>query len=395
VIRLLSTRLLLLGTVTGLALALDGGGASAAVRPVGSPVGAPAVRAACGQVAAPRARCYALYRSATARAAAAAPEGFGPADLQAAYRLPSATAGAGQTVAIVDAFDDPSAEADLAVYRDTFGLPPCTTANGCFRKVSQRGQAGPLPDPDPGWAVEISLDLDMVSAACPKCNILLVEGDQPAFQDLGTAVDTAVRLGAAVVSNSYGTDEFNGMQTLAHFYRHPGTTITVSSGDSGFGPAAFPAVLTSVVAVGGTSLTRAGNARGWAERVWDGAGSGCSAYIAKPAWQHDGHCDLRTVADVSAVADPNTGVAVYDTFEVPGWIVVGGTSASAPLIGGVYALAGNATKVDPSYPYAHRNHLFDVVGGSNGFCGRDYLCTGKKGYDAPTGLGTPNGAGAF
>jgi hypothetical protein len=209
-------------------------------------------------------------------------------------------------------------------------------------------------------------------------------------------VDTAVRLGAVAVSNSYGLDEFNGMMGFAHYYRHPGTAITVSSGDFGFRPASFPAVLDTVTAVGGTSLTKTpGTARGWTEKAWDGAGSGCSAYVAKPAFQHDTHCGMRTVADISAVSDPNTGVAVYDSFEVPGWIVVGGTSAAAPLIGGIYGLAANPAHTTPAYPYTHRSALYDVVGGTNGFCGGDYLCAARRGYDGPTGLGTPNGTGAF
>lgn len=363
-----------------------------------SPVGA-GLRPACGVVAAPRARCYAVYRTGSGPAArdGVRPDGYGPADLQSAYRLPAATRGGGQTVAVVDAYDDPRAEADLAVYRRTYGLPPCTTANGCLRKVNQRGRAHPLPQPDAGWAVEMSLDLDMVSAACPKCSILLVEGDDNSLVGLGKAVDTAVGLGAAAVSNSYGTSEFAGMGQFAHYYQHPGATILASSGDYGFGQASFPAVLSGVTAVGGTSLKRApATTRGWSERAWAGAGSGCSAYVAKPAWQHDRHCPGRTVADVSAVADPQTGLAVYDTFGgVPGWIVVGGTSASAPLIAGVFGLAGNARQVSPVYPYQHRRALFDVRGGSNGYCGQDYLCTGLPGYDAPTGLGTPNGTGAF
>jgi subtilase family serine protease len=208
-------------------------------------------------------------------------------------------------------------------------------------------------------------------------------------------VDTAIRLGATVVSNSYGAGEFDGMPAFAHYYDHPGTVITASSGDDGFQSASFPAVLPGVVAVGGTTLTRSGNTRAWSEKAWAGAGTGCSAYVAKPAWQHDTHCSLRTVVDVSAVADPQSGVAVYDSYQESGWLVAGGTSASAPLIAGVYGLAGNAKTVGPVYPYRHRHGLFDVVGGSNGFCGGDYLCTGRKGYDGPTGLGTPNGTSAF
>jgi subtilase family serine protease len=352
-----------------------------------------------------KARCFALYRSARAAAgkvspAVVQPAGYGPADLAAAYKLPT-SAGRGQTVAIVDAFDDPNAEADLAVYRSTFGLPACTTGNGCFRKVNQRGDASPLPEPDAGWGVEISLDVQMVSAVCPRCHILLVEGDDNSLESLVEAVDTAVRLGATEVSNSYGADEFTGVLDFAAHYAHRGVPITVSSGDAGFGTAQFPAAFGSVIAVGGTTLERAEGRRGFTESAWSGAGSGCSAWIDKPRWQHDPNCQMRTTADVSAVADPDTGLAVYDTFGLgadAGWIVVGGTSASAPIIAGVYALAGDGTRVnDASRLYARpaRTHLFDVIGGSNGFCGGDYLCTALPGYDAPTGLGTPNGVGAF
>jgi subtilase family serine protease len=324
------------------------------------------------------------------------PQGYGPASLQSAYKLP-VSGGSGRTIAIVDAFDDPSAEADLNFYRATYGLPACTVANGCFAKVNEGGASAGYPPPDPSWALEISLDLDMVSAACPKCRILLVEAASANVGDLGTGDDAAVRLGAMAVSNSYGAAEFGGIQQFAAFYDHPGTTITASSGDAGFGTAQFPAAFPTVMAVGGTSLHGSHNHRGWSEQAWSGAGSGCSAWIAKPAWQHDNHCFMRTVADVSAVADPKTGVAVFDSLPflgTSGWWVVGGTSVSSPLIAGVAGLAGNGG-VASSYPYSHASALYDVSSGSNGFCGSDYLCTGKPGYDGPTGLGTPHGTGAF
>ncbi len=397
--------LLAIGVAAG--LALPAGAAPAGAAPA-APSQAAGQRPACADAPAGHARCFAQFRSDRAARSAAGggaapavvqPAGYGPADLADAYNLPTRTRGAGQTVAIVDAFDNPNAEADLAVYRSTFGLPACTTANGCFRKVNQRGAAAPLPEPDVGWGVEIALDIQMVSAVCPKCHILLVEGDDNLLESLAAAVDTAVRLGATEVSNSYGTDEFNGMDEFAASYRHRGVPITVSSGDFGFTTASFPAVLNSVISVGGTSLNRADNRRGWTETAWAGAGSGCSAWIDKPRWQHDRNCQMRTVSDVSAVADGDTPVAVYDTFGLGpdnGWILVGGTSAAAPIIAGVFALAGNGRQInDASFLYAHRGHLNDVVGGSNGFCGEDYLCTGVRGYDAPTGLGTPNGTGSF
>jgi hypothetical protein len=323
------------------------------------------------------------------------PAGLGANDLRDAYRLPT-SGGTGATVAVIAVFDDPNAEADLAVYRAQYGLPPCTTANGCFRKVNGSGGTT-LPRADTGWGEEMSLDLDMVSAACPNCHILLVEADEPAIPALGQGVDTAVRLGAKYVSNSYGGPE--GATTSAadfgHF-DHPGVAITAASGDGGYG-VLFPGTSPRVTAVGGTSLTRAANARGWDETAWSGAGSGCSAYAAKPPWQQDSGCPRRTVADVSAVADPRTGVAVYDTFGFGGWLVVGGTSAATPIIAGAYALAGSPPPgaYAAALPYGHPSRLNDVVRGSTGTCDPAYLCTAGPGYDGPTGLGSPDGVEAF
>ncbi|MFG2884741.1 carboxypeptidase regulatory-like domain-containing protein [Streptomyces sp. NPDC048297] len=340
------------------------------------------------------------------RAAVDAPSGFGPADLRSAYGLP-ADGGAGRTIAIVDAFDNPHAEADLAVYRAQYGLPECTTANGCFTKVDQRGGAD-YPAPDPGWATEISLDLDMVSAVAPSARILLVEADEPTVEDLGAAVDQAVALGAEYVSNSYGSNyafypEDPAESAADVHYDHPGVAIVASSGDNRYG-VAYPAASPHVTAVGGTTLTKdATAARGWSESVWShdsgGTGSGCSLYEPKPAFQKDTGCPGRTVADVSAVADPDTGVAVYDTYgESGGWGVAGGTSASAPIIAGVYANAGTpvAGTYPNAYPYAGGGSgLHDVTTGSNGTCSPAYLCTAGAGYDGPTGLGTPDGLSAF
>jgi subtilase family serine protease len=329
--------------------------------------------------------------------AAAAPAGYGPASLQSAYNLPSATGGSGQTVAIVDAYDDPNAESDLATYRSQYGLSACTTANGCFTKVDQSGGTK-YPRGNSGWAEEISLDLDMVSAACPNCKILLVEASSSSMTNLGTAVNTAVRLGAKFVSNSYGGSESSNDATYdSTYFNHPGVAITVSSGDNGYG-VEYPAASKYVTAVGGTSLKTSSTTRGWTDTVWSGAGSGCSSYDAKPSWQKDTGCANRTVADVSAVADPNTGVAVYDSYaQGSGWMVFGGTSASAPLIAATYALAGapSAGSYPSSFPYAHTSALYDVTSGSNGSCGGSYLCTGTTGYDGPSGLGVPNGTAAF
>ena len=321
--------------------------------------------------------------------------GYTPADLQSAYKLSANGGSASYTIAIVDAYGYPNAEQDLAVYRQKYGLPPCTTANGCFRKVDQRGGTS-YPALDVGWAQETALDLDMASAACPNCHILLVEGDSASVGDLGTAVDRAAAMGANAISNSYGLTESSGLSTYESHYNHPGIAVTVSTGDSGYG-VQFPASSPHVTAVGGTSLSRASNARGWSETAWSGAGSGCSAVFAKPTWQTDTLCARRMAADVSAVADPNTGAAVYGptSSTATGWMVIGGTTLSAPFIAGVYGANGGSATYG-SDPYAHVSALFDVTSGDNGkSCGKTYFCTSGAGYDGPTGLGTPNGTSAF
>jgi subtilase family serine protease len=331
----------------------------------------------------------------------ATPSGFGPADLASAYGL-NPNAGAGETVAIVDAFNDPTAESDLGTYRSQFSLPACTKANGCFTQVSQTGSTTSLPSTDTGWAGEESLDVDMVSAVCPQCHILLVEASSASDADLYTAEDYAAAH-ATFVSNSWGGNEYSGEVTDDNnHFNHPGHVITASAGDSDTG-AQFPATSQFITTVGGTSLTRASNARGWSEVVWktsttEGTGSGCSSMISKPSWQNvsTGSCTRRAEADVSAVADPATGVAVFQTTGASGWVVYGGTSVSAPVIASVYAEAGNpgASDYPASYPYNHPSNLFDVTSGNNGNCGAP-ICTAGTGWDGPTGLGTPNGLAAF
>ena len=329
----------------------------------------------------------------------AAPAGYGPSDLQSAYKLPSATAGSGQTVAVVDAFDDPSIESDLAMYRAQYGLPACTTANGCFRKVNGTGQSSPLPPLDDGqWSVEMALDVDMVSATCPNCHIILVEANSSTMTDLLSGVDTAVALGAKFVSLSFDDDD-KDLMLDAHL-NHPGVVITAGTGDYGYadGPQ-YPATSPYVVAVGGTVLNPANNARGWSETAWSdiffGSGSGCSTFEPQPADQAGlTPCSTRAVADVSAVA---SNLAIYDSYQQSGWIVVGGTSAATPLVASVYALAGNRPVTDngTTEPYAKHSQLNDVTTGGNGTCGGSSICTAGVGWDGPTGLGTPNGIGAF
>jgi subtilase family serine protease len=298
-----------------------------------------------------KASCHALRRNdvggaAHPKATVSYQKGFTPSDLQSAYNIkPGATA---ETIAIVDAFDNPSALQDLRVYRQQFGLAGGATVT----KMNQSGQIvqtldtatgnittgpGAAPSPSVGWGQEIALDLDMASAICPACDILLVEANSNSFVNLGAAVDRAALQNVGSISNSYGAKEFLGEGSLQSHYNHSGIAVTVSSGDNGYG-VEFPAASRYVTAVGGTSLTRDSSTRGWSESVWSGAGSGCSAYIAKPAWQSDKGCANRTVADVSAVANPNTGVAVYDSYGSTGganWYVFGGTSVSAPIIASV------------------------------------------------------------
>jgi hypothetical protein len=329
--------------------------------------------------------------------AGATPSGYGPSQLDSAYKL-SAAGGSGQTVAIVDAQNDPNAASDLAAYRAEYGLPACTVANGCFRQVNQNGATSPLPTNDTGWAGEESLDIDMVSAICPLCKIDLVEANSADNADLYQAENEAVALGAKFVSNSWGGSEYSGQTTDDSAFNHPGVAITVAAGDDGYG-AEYPATSQYVTAVGGTSLSTASNARGWTETAWNDGGSGCSAYDAKPTWQtvSTGSCTRRAEADVSAVADPNTGVAVYQTYGAGGWVVYGGTSVASPIIASVYALAGTpaAGSYPASYPYSQTASLFDVTSGSNGSCSPSVLCTAGTGWDGPTGLGSPDGAAAF
>jgi hypothetical protein len=333
---------------------------------------------------------------------------YGPADLQSAYGLTAASSadGSNETVAVTEGADDPNIASDLAAYRSYYGLPPCTTANGCFKKVNDLGQQSNYPAPDVDWAVEESLDVDMVSAICPHCHILVVEAangdviDQPD--------DTAVSLGAKFVSNSWGTPDLSEGTADYPGFNHPGVAITASAGDNGYGVlTSFPAADSYVTAVGGTSLLPASNARGWDEVAWSGTGSGCS-FEPKPSWQHDSGCKMKTNNDVAAVADPDTGVAIYDTYDAydgtggscnNGWCEAGGTSASSPIVASVYALAGTpkAGTYPASYPYADPSALNDVVGGTNSFsgCTPTYLCTAGPGYDGPTGLGTPHGTSGF
>jgi subtilase family serine protease len=336
----------------------------------------------------------------------ASPQAYSPTLLREAYNLTGKSANS-PIVAIVDAYDDPTIKSDLDVYSKQYGLPvlPLCSVDiaksgiPCLQKINQRGKTA-LPKANGGWATEIALDVEAVHAMCENCRILLVEATSPNMNNLLAAVDTAIAKGATIISNSWGGPEYASEVELDKHFYHPGVAITVSSGDSGYG-VEYPAASPYVTAVGGTTLLMDGD-KYQDENAWSGAGSGCSQFEIKPDWQNDTKCKGRTVADVSAVANPETGVAIYTSTSPKGqkgWFTVGGTSLAAPLIAATYAVAENFPKnrMLNSLPYLYgtRLNLHDVVGGTNGQCSPAYLCTGKTKYDGPTGLGTPRGAGAF
>lgn len=342
---------------------------------------------------------------------AIASDGWSACNIENMYGLKTLSAdnGTGQTVAVVDAYDDPNAESDLGYYRSQMGLPACTTANGCFEKVNEEGDQGDYPSGDMGWGGEISLDLDMVSAVCPNCHILLVEATSSGFGDLLSSIDEAISLGATEVTDSWGTGEFDGETGYdSSLDGYSGIPITFSSGDGSYAAGVqYPSASPYVISVGGTMLAPKANARGWKEKAWvtkpqagqqpsQGSGSGCSAYEAKPTWQTDSGCSNRMTADVSAVA---AGVLEWDTYENGGggWYLSYGTSDSTPIIASVYALAGNAGSVTSpaSIPYAHTTDFYDITKGSEGTCTPAYFCNAEPGYDGPTGIGTPDGDGGF
>ena len=331
------------------------------------------------------------------------PSGYQPADLQSAYGLTkySGSDGSGMTVAIVDAYNDPNALADVNVYRSKWGISTLTSSESpTFTQVN--GDGGSLPGNNSSWSEEISLDLDMVSAICPNCNIMLVEANSASLTDLGTAVKFAAGSGANVISNSYGAKEFSSETSYDTYYQQS-VPVTVSAGDSGYG-VEYPAASPLVISVGGTTLTGSSNTQ-WTQTVWSGTGSGCSQYESNPGWQPvTPQCSTRTVADVAAVADPNTGVAVYDSYGEPGWMVFGGTSVASPIIASIYALAGKTSGVTAQSLYGAA--LTQVPSGTNAHHCDTYLCNAADSityppvdatyrYNGPTGVGTPNGLVGF
>ncbi|HEX4458357.1 MAG TPA: MYXO-CTERM sorting domain-containing protein, partial [Polyangia bacterium] len=337
--------------------------------------------------------------------------GFTASDLQNAYKL-DVSRNPGATVAVVDAYGYSQAESDLAGYRSANGLPACSVASGCLTIVNQEGKTSPLPSAPPSnddWTVETALDLDMASAACPNCKIILVQAntDQDDGLDLGQQV--AATLGASVISNSWGGADATGSDSTSgeqYFQITPAINIFVAAGDDAYDDGAtgadYPSTSAYAIGVGGTSLTISGGTR--SETAWSDGGSSCSLSIPKPSYQAavlpDSVCKFRAASDVAAVADPNTGVNVYNKGSMQ---VVGGTSAASPFVAGVYALYG-FSKQDVSFAYVHAAAFNDVTSGSNAVSGKGgkgggssfsctsgIMCTAGVGWDGPTGVGTPNG----
>jgi hypothetical protein len=316
--------------------------------------------------------------------------GFHAADVQKAYHLKGLQAD-GRTVAIVDAFGYSHLQSDLAQFRKMNNLPACTRKTGCLRVLDQRGGHNYPPD-NARWDPEQALDVDMVSAACPTCTILMVQADKSTFKSLEAAENTAAKQpGVVAISNSYG----GGQGSNSPAYDHPGIAVTASTGDSGYAPAnLYPASDTNVVAVGGTSVFKDGSRRGYHETAWSGAGSGCSTTNPAPKWQQQVNTScgqMDATADVAAAADPGNGglVIVLNGHTAQ----YGGTSEASPLIAAVFALSGRTTGHPAKYLYADPQDLHDITSGRNGGCGSP-LCRAGNGWDGPTGLGTPHGVAA-
>jgi subtilase family serine protease len=320
------------------------------------------------------------------------PTGLGPSQIIGAYGFSSSsTAGAGQTIAIVDAYDDPKAESDLGVFSQAFGLPACTTSNGCFRKVNQTGGTR-YPRADSGWALEISLDVQWAHAIAPGAHILLVEASTNSFSNLLKAEDYAASH-ANYVSNSWGANEFSSESSYDSHFTHAGVSFFASSGDAGL-PASYPSSSPALISVGGTTLSFDGSGNLLSETGWSNGGGGCSQYETATAAQSTfgeyGQVNCsgnRATPDVSLDADPASGVSVYDTQGYQGqkgWFVVGGTSASSPMWAARSADAG--TQVNAGFVYSGSIAFRDITDGNNGApCLTGYdLCTGRGSWIGAT-----------
>jgi subtilase family serine protease len=335
--------------------------------------------------------------------------GLTPNDLATLYSYPAPSVqgslGSQATLGIVVAYDHPNLESDLAVYRSRFGLPPCTVANGCLVIVgAAAGTAsqGLSPSsitafPTTGsadWQIEADIDTQAASAVCPNCTLVVSEAASPTLSDLANAVAAAQNAGANILSYSFGVAESSAdLSYEAAFEGGRNAIAFAAAGDSGYG-VNFPASATYVAAVGGTTVSGVVNSS-VAETAWSGTSSGCSRVFRKHPNQHDPGCNRRTMNDIAAVADPNTGLAVYDAAvndSNDGWIIAGGTSLSTPLVAAMFALSGD-TQLGKGAArfYSHTSNFYNVTQGSNGYCYIRYLCTAQAGYNGPTGVGTPNG----
>ncbi len=329
--------------------------------------------------------------------------GYWPDHLQGAYGITAAASsnGSGKTVAVIvsnsaytTAGVDATVDSDLSNYRSTMGLPACTLASGCLQIVAS---GTPPASIDPAWAEETQIDVEMVSAICPLCNILVVVAGTPNIPDLGRAVALAASYHPVSISNSYAVAEASDNAAYASYYNQPGIAVVAGAGDTGYG-ANFPATLPSVIAVGGTSLTQNPDGTFAPQTVWAGTGSGCSGFFSKPSFQHDSGCAGRTANDIAVIADPNWGVAGFSTYG-NNWNVYGGTSISAPIIAALFALAGDVNS-NASGLYARADYTSNMawISGSNGVCSPSYLCTASgtaASYSGPAGIGVPFGLGAF
>jgi subtilase family serine protease len=326
----------------------------------------------------------------------AAPNGYGATDLVAAYAIPTITTK--PVIAIVDAYGYAAIESDLAMYRSQYGLPACTTASGCLTVINQNGQATPLPADPPttdDWTVETALDVDMASAACPTCKIVVVQATDNTGDGLYVAQMAAAAAGATVISNSWGGPETGPVTASEMYFNHAGIGVYVAAGDAGYndggqGPD-YPGTSQYTIAVGGTHLVRDGSARGFTETAWSKGGSACSLSVPKPAYQTTSPCQFKATADVASVGDPATGVAVYNA-KNGGWISVGGTSAAAPFVASLMAATGHGSETSGAFFAQNVAKLNDVMTGTNVTCTAqgNILCTAGAGWDGPTGYGTPN-----
>ena len=340
----------------------------------------------CGPPAAGFAHCHAvLHQAVTGNGKpapnASSPTGLSPATIKSAYGWSGLGDGSGKTIAIVDAYDAPNIESDLAVFSSTFNLSACTTANGCFTKVGQSGGTH-YPRVNSGWALEIALDVEWAHAIAPGAHILLVEASSNSFTNLMAAEDYA-KTHAQYVSNSWGGSEFSSESSYDSHFSQSGVSFFVSSGDNGT-PAEYPSSSRNVISVGGTTLTQV-STTSWTETGWSGSGGGCSAYESKDSNQSTDTVDCagkRATPDVSLDADPNSGVSVYDSTSYngsTGWITVGGTSASSPMTAARSAIAGTVVNAASIYATAFPN--YDVTVGNNGL-------SALSGYDLVTGVGS-------